>query len=266
MKILKDTTKRDKNFFRFYPVGQGLFYYGSINDGEITFVYDCGTSSDFGRLKDFIDELSVERHMKFGYNKPLDFVVISHFHRDHINGLPYLRTKIGYEKIYVPYIHEKFEYVEAYIRGSLSKDKNDNLNNDLFSSIINNDFYYINKKKTNMLKYKIWNFDFLFKPINKRKLDYFIKTLKKEGIMDKNLNIKCGFEDELENIYKTVFGYEDINDTSLMMVHYPENFGITKKGNPKLNETKVNFDGRKSKNIQPYTFLTGDANFDGIET
>jgi hypothetical protein len=33
------------NTFKFHSVGQGLFYTGSIADGGLNFVYDCGTES-----------------------------------------------------------------------------------------------------------------------------------------------------------------------------------------------------------------------------
>jgi len=33
------------NSFKFYPVGQGLFYSGSLFGDNYNFVYDCGTES-----------------------------------------------------------------------------------------------------------------------------------------------------------------------------------------------------------------------------
>ena len=33
------------NKFVFRPVGQGLFYTGSLNCGRFNFVYDCGTEN-----------------------------------------------------------------------------------------------------------------------------------------------------------------------------------------------------------------------------
>ena len=51
------------NKFKFHPVGQGLFYTGSIAKGRYNFVYDCGTESKgsyiSNAIDNYVDEISV---------------------------------------------------------------------------------------------------------------------------------------------------------------------------------------------------------------
>lgn len=75
--------------FRFFPVGQGLFYGGrvSVPDSNIgaTFVYDCGTFSKQEYLNN-----AIERSDSFFKTKRLNALFVSHFDQDHINGIPHL--------------------------------------------------------------------------------------------------------------------------------------------------------------------------------
>lgn len=92
------------NVFDFKPIGQGLFYTGSLNHGQYNFVFDCGTESKGMYLINQIDE-----HVKFLQHgvdgKPyIDFIVISHLHFDHFSGLYYLLQKCNVGKIYLPYL------------------------------------------------------------------------------------------------------------------------------------------------------------------
>ncbi len=75
--------------FKFYPVGQGCFYAGSIKNDieEFVIVYDCGTISSRNYLLDSIDEF--KRHYK-----KIDLLMISHFDEDHVNGVSELLTSI----------------------------------------------------------------------------------------------------------------------------------------------------------------------------
>lgn len=81
------------NKFEFHGIGQGLFYSGRLLDGRFNFVYDCGSSNSKESLEKEIERLPEE----------LGFVVISHLHNDHINGLVKLLEKCEVKKIYLPY-------------------------------------------------------------------------------------------------------------------------------------------------------------------
>lgn len=84
--------------FKFYPVGQGCFYAGSIkkDEEEFVIVYDCGTASSRRFLLDSIAKF------KRDYKK-IDLLMISHFDEDHVNGLSELLTGIPCEKVIIPY-------------------------------------------------------------------------------------------------------------------------------------------------------------------
>lgn len=82
--------------FKLWPVGQGLFYTGEINN-EFNFVYDCGGKNSY--IKE-----AVNKYLKEYDIKKLDMLIISHFDDDHINGLPILLSNINkISQIYIPY-------------------------------------------------------------------------------------------------------------------------------------------------------------------
>lgn len=85
------------NTFKFHSVGQGLFYTGSIADGGLNFVYDCGTESS----QEFINKAVADYTSQV---KNVDFVLISHLHWDHFSGLYSLFRQCTVNKIYLPYL------------------------------------------------------------------------------------------------------------------------------------------------------------------
>lgn len=90
--------------FRFHPVGHGLFYSGVVETRErsgepFTFVYDCGGKDPVGQFKEFWDPFKKEHE-----DIRLTLLVVSHFHKDHISGIPYL-IKVAKPKFAVmPYL------------------------------------------------------------------------------------------------------------------------------------------------------------------
>ena len=86
----------------FYRVGHGLFSYGQIkndkNSAIYTWVYDCGSHS-----KRLINK-SIKTYKNINNNAETDLLVISHFHRDHINGVQELLKQIRVKTILLPYI------------------------------------------------------------------------------------------------------------------------------------------------------------------
>ncbi|WP_272149952.1 MBL fold metallo-hydrolase [Tenacibaculum aiptasiae] len=85
--------------FKFYNVGQGCFYGGAIkyNNNEFVVVYDCGSVTKGNPLAIAI------KNFKQEYNH-IDLLIISHFDKDHVNGIEELikGTKVG--QIIMPYM------------------------------------------------------------------------------------------------------------------------------------------------------------------
>lgn len=79
-------------------IGQGAFYTEQFCNG-INVVYDCGSTTNLKLLQKAIDS-------RFEDDSKIDLVFISHFHSDHINGLPYLLQKCKVEKMVVPYLKQ----------------------------------------------------------------------------------------------------------------------------------------------------------------
>lgn len=92
------------DFLRYLrPVGQGAFYtevFKQDDDTLFTIVYDCGTETDSSILEAQINEF------KKGITQ-IDLLFISHFHRDHINGLDKLLAGIPVVKTVIPMLPEK---------------------------------------------------------------------------------------------------------------------------------------------------------------
>lgn len=92
-----------KGYFTFHPVGHGQFYTGRIiNDNtneEINFIYDIGTL----KTESIINK-EVTKYCK--KTKKVDFVILSHLHKDHINGIYcLLNSGIKVDSIIMPYLN-----------------------------------------------------------------------------------------------------------------------------------------------------------------
>lgn len=91
-----------QNTFTFHGIGQGLFYSGSIANGGFNFVYDCGS-----------EKSTMLRGVALPFND-LGFVAVSHFHDDHVNGLPDLFRNHRVEKVFLPYF-DAHTYKDVFI-------------------------------------------------------------------------------------------------------------------------------------------------------
>lgn len=92
-----------------HPIGQGMFYTGILQlDDEEPFylVFDCGSVSFGNQIQNQLKKLANHRSRPhINPTKAIDLLVISHFDRDHINGLPNLlanRRKV--RKVVAPYL------------------------------------------------------------------------------------------------------------------------------------------------------------------
>ncbi len=84
----------------FNGVGQGLFYSASIGDkyGRVfNFVYDCGTFYDKDK------KLLNEKIRNCFSGDTIDALFISHFHKDHISGIPELIKRYEIKYVFLPF-------------------------------------------------------------------------------------------------------------------------------------------------------------------
>ena len=84
---------------KFFPVGLGLTYAFKINEvsgvNDVHLLYDINRECDMKELENF-----------YG-NKEIDYLILSHLHADHMNGVDKL-FKAGFrvKKIYIPYLND----------------------------------------------------------------------------------------------------------------------------------------------------------------
>lgn len=86
-----------------WPVGHGFFHTAKIKNSnfDLNYVYDCG-GDDLITI-----EKSIDDYCKDFAAKKIDLFVISHFHRDHINGIPHLLNSIDVDKIVTPFLNDE---------------------------------------------------------------------------------------------------------------------------------------------------------------
>lgn len=261
------------NFFNLFPAGQGLFYAGLLNDGDYSFVYDCGSESNRRTLSTYINELK-----RWNGNDKLDFVAISHFHNDHINGIKELHDKIGFEELFMPYVCSDAEIRCLYIAGSYVESLPENeIGNDAYRDNLN---FVIEKaseideehSKDFVLSTQDWIFNFFQKTIDnaklselKRKLDEYKEINGYSNIIDV---IKNGEICDIKDIYRNVFG-NNLNKYSLVLLHYPIAPNTFRRTYFYPNQYALvrylrayPLSRYYSEGFYPYTLLTGDAEFD----
>ena len=84
---------------QFNGVGQGLFYSASICDSHgrvFNFVYDCGTFYDKDK------KLLNKKICNCFSGDTIDALFISHFHKDHISGIPELIKRYKIKYVFLP--------------------------------------------------------------------------------------------------------------------------------------------------------------------
>ena len=247
------------NYFKFHSVGQGLFYSGSLANGTYNFVYDCGTESSKHYLNNAIDGYVNE--LKYNSHNPsIDFVVISHLHADHFNGLYELSKKAHINKVYLPYLGKHKSIIKIILYKTLVMDENiEDDNSNEFKNLayrvacqlygVDGEHYFPNIREAAFLGVEpnsldeegfcysqqvdkltigtkdYWEFIFINKTISSEKLKKLLDNLKREinDFENKSLEEIIKTDDGLKTIasaYKKTFG-KNQNITSTLLYHYP---------------------------------------------
>src|SRR5690606_22385044 len=98
--------------YNFHPVGQGVFSSGMIKptDGSskcFWWVFDCGTHLVKHRVRrdDEIENLAAMIGTPSAGRRPrIDLIFISHFDKDHVNGLLKLLERFEVGRLVIPFI------------------------------------------------------------------------------------------------------------------------------------------------------------------
>jgi len=94
-----------------WPVGHGFFHTASLNSDAggrtYRYIYDCGSVART-LVEDRIAIYSENEFLE--HREPvLDMLVLSHFHVDHINGVPHLLSLFRVKKLVLPFLSKDFE-------------------------------------------------------------------------------------------------------------------------------------------------------------
>lgn len=278
--------EKKQNKFIFHNVGQGLFYSGHLHNNQFNFIYDCGSVSKAKYLENAINNQLPAT--------AIDFMVISHLHQDHINGLKRLLINHHVHKIFLPYLgHGNLSLVKLLTaRALFTSDDNDFFDESMFRAfrfIV--DFYDINVQGRNRDTEVVfigqngepvmgsgdihsqiefadskgeWKFIMYNKRCSNSTLDSLESAinaeLKKHRVSNVTDLIRKGRIKDIKDIYNAVFkkGGIDLNLTSTILIHYP--VGKKKFHYPyRFVHTLYEIESDRTK---PITVLTGDAIFD----
>jgi hypothetical protein len=248
------------NNFKFHSVGQGLFYTGSLANKTFNFVYDCGTDSNQCYLKSSIDAYVNEIQEPKTNKSYIDFVVISHLHRDHFSGLLALARKTDIGKVYLPFLGHDKNLIALALAYTIFEDISEDFSYDISYGLFHfmcglygvenyNDYpridveffvdgsisdlgdgqycYSLHKKYAKIGQQNYWEFVFVNRAFDKNKIAMLNKKVSEllafyeiESIIDL-VSQKQGIK-LIANIYHKVFGdAQNLNNISIILLHYP---------------------------------------------
>ncbi len=143
----------------FFGVGQGAFYCEIFNEARFQVIYDCGSISKGGEK---LIETCIDERLNPEFET---LIFISHFHADHINGIPILVKKCNVKWIFFPYLTKENRGFMIFYNTNISKIYEDEINSNSydFDLTLNAEFVFkfienpentINKLLDDILKEK----------------------------------------------------------------------------------------------------------------
>lgn len=228
--------------FTFHSVGQGLFYSGSIYTSNSSFniIYDCGGTVGNYRNKNANNQFLINAILQ--QPKQIDWLIISHLHDDHINGIPFLlkHSKVkqiilpyfdvqAYKNIFVAYIIANsifpntplFTLLCKWYRCIFDTDSSFMLNNDMPDFKI----HFISEKEQFLQPNGIpWMFKFFNKQVSQQKFQRFqnrLNLLLNGQTIEQYIYSAKGNYALLKAQFSLIF--KNNNLTSLVLLHYKHN-------------------------------------------
>ncbi len=238
--------------FRFLcPVGKGGFDIECI-DGT-TIVFDCG-STPKTNVNNWIQHYKhmFERH---DIQTDIDYVFISHFDLDHVNGLEELSKNFKIHNIVVPYIPRRYRVIYNFV-SDFAVTKFNNILTNNFSNTKLLGLKYQTKYQSIKSVNKKW--EWIFKSLfSSSQWETLRRTLQGEGIFDDNItydddnfflneedkksNVKS-WEQEIESAKSCWNNNKESND----QIIEPESFSIDKFD---IESYEINLSDEKIKKI-----------------
>jgi beta-lactamase superfamily II metal-dependent hydrolase len=122
----------------FHPVGQGAFYSERFycgTDNVCNVVYDCGTQTNHNNLSKIIGNAFPTIN---GEKQKINYLFVSHFHEDHINGIKMLLQECDIEWIVIPAIMDKNILLCDYIHNTIRSEESYDDGNWFMEQILSN--------------------------------------------------------------------------------------------------------------------------------
>lgn len=194
--------------YRFlFPVGQGGFALEKIE--EFVVVYDCGSITSNSMVESCIDLVS-------SYIDHVDLLFISHFDKDHVNGMKYLLSKVRVRTAFVSWIATELRYVYGlYTNGAYSE----------MMSILKDNNVEVTElggqeMEHSSVKHKWeWIAKSMLTPEDFDGIKYFFQA---NGITLDRLETDPNYleekKEDINNAFKTVFGSKGPNSNGLIVL------------------------------------------------
>jgi len=109
-----------------WAVGHGFFHTASvsINRNRFCYVYDCGTQASVELINNNVDQFCKNEKTAVisdsAKKTEIDMVVISHFHVDHMKGIPHLMKHFHIRRLVIPYLSQDSQIVALFQLASMA--------------------------------------------------------------------------------------------------------------------------------------------------